>query len=170
MRIHKNSERIQKLVDSLVVMYIEFGSVNKICEKLNEFSETKIFSNRILAILNDNPNQSLNLKTIETIELAVSKVPKTELNENSVLRIKDKCATGSIRDVSNETGIPIAVLKYVSKSNDMSSVAIIRKMIDNFSHIEASLFVNHKDELLSLMEDLSVLTNKYIKMLKAIDG
>src|SRR5262245_54843299 len=109
-RLFLANERIQRLVGQLVPLFAEAGSINRLCELVNDAlgadGEQKIYPNRLHTVLSDEPTRSLNEASIVGIEQAVAALMKrrsSQGEDESTLRtIFDKVRAAWDQAVSRD--------------------------------------------------------------------
>jgi len=94
-RLSVSDGRVQKLIDQLVPLIIQFKSVNGLCEGLNLALEsegigTPIYPNRLHALLSDDPARALNEATISLVEHAISGLPKSDTKKGPISVLPDE--------------------------------------------------------------------------------
>src|SRR5437899_9839309 len=77
-RLSIADEKVRLLVEQkLVPAFIRLGSVNALCDYLNEHlhsHDAKLYPNRIHGLLADDPSKSVNQTTFDLIEKAATKI------------------------------------------------------------------------------------------------
>lgn len=175
-RFHISDERMTRLVDRLITLYLIHGSVNKVCETLDAVSEEKTYPNRVHALMSGKPNVSVNAKTVQVIEAALDKMPELDeassaAHSASVKRIVEECAEYkgmSVEEISTTIGVPVAVLTFVLGNPDAVTVWLER-IIRDLGDMKVSVLVSQRAAMLPLLERLVEAGDQYIKMLKGLE-
>lgn len=175
-RIHISDERMTNLVDRLITLYLVHGSVNKVCEALDAVSDEKTYPNRVHALMSGKPNVSTNVKTVQVIEAALSKLPEWDEESSgahsaSIKRITEECAEYkgmSMEEISTTIGVPVAVLIFVLGNVD-TATAWLERVVKDLGDLKGSVLVSQREALLPLLERLVEAGGNYIKMLKGLE-
>ena len=175
-RIHISDERMTRLVDRLITLYLIHGSVNKVCKALDAVSEEKTYPNRVHALMSGKINVSTNIKTVQIIEAALDKLPEWDEESSgahsaSVKRIVAECAEYkgmSVEEISTTIGVPFAVLTFVLGNPDAVTLWLGR-VIKDLGDLKVSVLVSQRAALLPLLERLVESGGQYIKMLKGLE-
>lgn len=81
-RLFLSDERVQHLVERLVPLFAAAGSINRLCDLLNEAMGAEdrkgLYPNRLHTILSEKPNRSLNEASVGAIEKAVTALIEAE--------------------------------------------------------------------------------------------
>lgn len=88
-RYFKDSPEILTLIDGLVNLYINVGSLNKLAGLLSDSIDGRILPNRLKPILSSNPKISVNRATFETIREAVDRA-EVQNNEEIETGLREK--------------------------------------------------------------------------------
>ena len=87
-RVFVSDDRPRQLVEKLVPLLLAAGSVNKLCELINEAlapdgSAKTLYPNRLHALFSEKPNRSLNEASIEAIEKSLDRAPLRALKRQA---------------------------------------------------------------------------------------
>lgn len=166
-RVFLHDDRIKNLTHSLVLLYLQEGSVNAVCTALNAFSPGKIHPNRIHSILSLKENTAVNDRTVSIIEEAVKKISSTQDKYTPTIKkaCKDLLAF-PIDKISERTKIPQAVLKFTlgNYEND-----VLTTLVRELGEIKAEFLVKNKEKLVPLLETLVEFGSQYLRMLKSLN-
>lgn len=172
-RFFLNDPRVRLAVEKLVLLYIQHGSVNRLCEVLETAAACRIYPNRLHALLSGDENQAINSRTLEVIEEGLGK-----LNTPDPVGLIDpiKELRDEYRD-RGSAGIPFAVLKYVLEDaaggdEDQGSYALetVRRLVGTLDGLKGGALVARRNELLPLLRRLALLTTQYVKMLETLES
>jgi superfamily II DNA or RNA helicase len=121
--------QVQQLIDQLLPLVVESGSVNKTCDRLNRGladgnPPTLVYPNRLRALLSENPSRALNDATLELIkrgvEALVSRGEPIQADAGANLQaevVKRWVSSGhtinEIREFSDEIALPLAVVRFL---------------------------------------------------------
>jgi superfamily II DNA or RNA helicase len=132
-RFSVKDDRVSKLLsESLIHLYIRYGSVNALCDALNENlpaqgNQLKIYPNRIHSLFTDDPLKFINESTLLSVEEAIIGVRLADLKEDSKYKENfsrlrgdvagrwdfKRSSTLTVKQVADELLIPPAVVNYM---------------------------------------------------------
>lgn len=127
-RIHLHEPRAVALREQLVRRYLILGSVNALCEALNEALEAEglsgtIYPNRIHTLFLEDPTRSVNAATFSIVEAAVAAVDGNGADEalpGIESRVREAWALHATADsearieaVAESLSMPVPVVRYV---------------------------------------------------------
>jgi hypothetical protein len=175
-RLFITDERVSRLVDQLVGLYLVHGSVNKVCEELDKVSDEKTYPNRVHSLMSGKATVTVNSKTVEVIESALEKMPgwdspTSHAHSDAVVRIRGECAEYkgmSIEEISTTMGVPVAVLAFVL-GEVHSSTVWLQRVVKDLGDMKGSVMVSQREAMLPLLERMVDLGSQYIKMLKGLE-
>jgi len=124
-RLSVADPKVRVLVEKLVALVIEVGSVNKACDLLNAALASKgikglIYPNRVHQLLSEDPTRALNEATVQSIHLAFESAQAQGVEPSSEGRLLDNVvvawrastrSASAIHEVSEMVGLPPAVVR-----------------------------------------------------------
>jgi len=175
-RLFITDERVSRLVERLVSLYLVHGSVGKVCEALDGVSDEKTYPNRVHALMSGKVNVAVNSKTVDVIEVALAKLPEmdavmTRSHSETMVQIREQCGElkgMSVEEISSTIGVPVAVLRFVVGEID-TATAWLQKVVRDLGDLKGSVMVAQREALVPLLEQTVALGTQYIKMLKGLE-
>lgn len=109
-RVFVTEPRLRDIIEHLVLLYLEYGSVNAVCEILKPWTTKPIHANRLHALLSANNHRAINSGTLEVIEEVLKHVLKRSATDDVIIEAIDKLEDDWKNGKATDT--PLAVRCY----------------------------------------------------------
>lgn len=209
-RVFVSDERIKRLVERLIPLLLAAGSINRLCEMINQALSTDggakrklLYPNRLHALFSGEPNRALNEASVKLIQRALDKPPLsdhsfqehgTRLFAEMRARIKVEWSNYMnteqlVSEVASSAAVPPAVAAVALSDLDLgaafpgrpfegerlpqptpgSPLRITVGLVEALSNLKSEDLISQGTTLKPILEHIILLSNKYLRMIKAAD-
>jgi hypothetical protein len=209
-RLFVSDERLRGLVERLTPLLLAAGSVNRLCELINQSlsgddgaKRKMLYPNRLHALFSGEPTRALNEASVKLIQRSLERPPLSDpsfqeqgarLLVEMRARMKEEWShRGSneqlVADVANDAGVPLAVAAVALRDLDLSAafpgrpfkaerppqampdspLQVTVGLVEALSNLKSDDLISYGTTLKPILEHIILLSNKYLRMIKAAD-